>query len=509
MKSAVTASTQEAADAGVEVLQRGGNAVDAIVAAALATCVADPCNTGLGGYGGYLLVQHPGETARCVAFPVWPPSSMSPAELVRSCPESGPSCSTVPNVVGGLAAALDEFGTVSWAAASAGAIRLARDGVVANKTTSRAFSLHRQRSFIAECFDFNESAGLVFRQPRLAATLERMATDGPHWFYWGPLAEAATAAWATAGIDIPIADWKEQPKKVFIEDAAQHTVNGVRIHAAPLGLSGSACMFAFVDAASRICSRGALEKPHILAALGAAMARVWQHRFAMPSGNDFSDISIDAWIDAALLHDGATASPAPAPAVEHTAHLNAVDESGMLASLTFTHGPAWFGGRWAIPGTGVIMNAGMHNFARTGTVPRGGRRYGVSNMCPTIAECDAGTRLALGCPGSRRIPSNVALALARFVFGDSSLQASVSAGRFHGESAGCAYVETERLGADVIKAFANRFDDVQPESTENYFGPLTAISRDEFGKVEVGIDDRELPGFSAASTESQSRKIEK
>jgi gamma-glutamyltranspeptidase / glutathione hydrolase len=60
---AVTASSQEAADAGVRVLCAGGNAVDGAIAAALATCVADPSNAGLGGYGGFMLVKRRGQPA--------------------------------------------------------------------------------------------------------------------------------------------------------------------------------------------------------------------------------------------------------------------------------------------------------------------------------------------------------------------------------------------------------------------------------------------------------------
>jgi len=104
MSAAVTASTQHAADAGAEILRAGGNAMDAAVAAALATGVADPCNMGIGGYGGFLVVHDAAtpERARCVQFPLCAPLGIAPAALARTYPEEGPECSAVPGVVAGL-----------------------------------------------------------------------------------------------------------------------------------------------------------------------------------------------------------------------------------------------------------------------------------------------------------------------------------------------------------------------------------------------------------------------
>jgi gamma-glutamyltranspeptidase len=133
------------------------------------------------------------------------------------------------------------------------------------------------------------------------------------------------------------------------------------------------------------------------------MARIWQYRFGAGDANDFDGIDVARWVESALRAGARTPSPAQEPA--HTAHLNAADGEGTLVALTATHGPAWFGGRWAIPGSGVVMNGGMHNFSRGALVRRRGRGFGVSNMSPTIACDEGGNRIALGCPGARRIPS--------------------------------------------------------------------------------------------------------
>lgn len=500
MKGAVTASSQEAADAGLAILGTGGNAVDAAVAAALATCVADPSNTGIAGYGGYLLVQRAGEeSARCVQFPLCAPSTMPPAVLARTYPEAGPECSSVPNVVGGLARALREFGRFSWADVSGPAIALARDGVAANPPTERALELHRHRTFISECFEFEESGAaggprLFFRQPALAATLERMAEEGPEWFYRGPLAMAAHRAWRDAGVDIPLEDWLHQAEAVDVVDAPILETNGVRVHAAPLGLSGSACLFAMVAAAARISEQRPLRSARGLADFASAMSSIWQYRFSMPGGNDFEGIDMRNWIDAALAHRASARSSAD---VGHTAHLNAVDGEGTVAALTLTHGPAHFGGRWAIPGTGVIMNGGMHNFTRPAVVRRHGRWFGISNMTPAIAVNGAGDRIAVGCPGARRIPSNIAMVLTRHLFGGQDLNAAVAGGRFHAEDDTLVHGEGDRLEAGAVEALRGRFARFEPETGDNYFGPLTAIRRAVSGDIEMAVDDRRFKGFGA------------
>ena len=498
MSGAITASSQEAADAGARVLRAGGNAVDAAVVAALATCVADPSNAGLGGYGGFMLVARRGEPARCVQFPLCAPSHESRDTLAREYPESGPECSSVPNVVAGLGHAAREFATLPWPALVQPAIELARNGVVANAPTRRALEICRGLRFVAECFvlqqdDAGRERRLTFRQPALAATLEFLADRGPGWFYDGPLGRAAERASQNAGGGVSLADWLRQQDTVETVVAPTLECNGLRIFASPLELTGSPCLFAMYIAASRIAARTPLREGTAIAELAEAMASIWQHRFATSAGNDFSKVDIDEWVAEALACDRETSAM---PDTSHTAHLNAVDRDGTIVALTFTQGHAPFGGRWAIPGSGVIMNAGMHNFTGAAIVERRKRWFGVSNMTPTIAIDAEGARLAIGCPGARRIPSNIAMALAWHRLGGCGLQQAVSAGRVHAEDRARVSCETARLGAASVEALRRRFSAVEDETGESYYGPLTAIRHASAG-IELALDDRLFKGFGA------------
>lgn len=498
MSGAVTASSQEAADAGVRVLRAGGNAIDGAIAAALATCVADPSNAGLGGYGGFMLVGRRGEPVRCIQFPLCAPSNAAPHRLAREYPEFGPPCSSVPNVVAGLCRAAHEFAALPWATLVQPAIELARNGVAANAPTRRALELCRGSRFVAECFVLQTKGSghetrLTFRQPALAATLESLAERGPEWFYQGPLGRAAQRASQHAGGDISLDDWLRHEEAVETVLAPTLECNGLRICAAPLGLSGSACLFAIYIAASRIGARIPLMEGRAIAELATAMASAWQYRFATSAGNDFSNVDVVQWVNDALEYRG---GPSAVPDISHTAHLNAVDGDGTMVALTFTHGHAPFGGRWAIPGSGVIMNAGMHNFTASAMVERHGRWLGVSNMTPTIAIDVQGSRLAVGCPGARRIPSNIAMALAWHRLAGFGLQQAVSAGRLHAEDHMRVSCETTRLGGACSEALRRRFGIVEDETGERYYGPLTAIRHAPTG-IELALDDRLFDGFGA------------
>ena len=122
---------------GAQILRAGGNAVDAAVATALASCVADPCNTGIGGFGGHMIVAAAGQVPVCIDFNLWAP--LAAMKTYLSTTTAGPSASVIPNVVAGLSAALRAFGTMSWAEVIQPAIVLADNGFVCGTTLRRAF----------------------------------------------------------------------------------------------------------------------------------------------------------------------------------------------------------------------------------------------------------------------------------------------------------------------------------------------------------------------------------
>ena len=485
---AVTASSLEAAATGAQILRAGGNAVDAAVATALASCVADPCNTGIGGFGGHMIVAAAGQVPICIDFNLWAP--LATMKTYLSTATAGPSASVIPNVVAGLSAALRAFGTMSWAEVIQPAIVLADNGFVCGTTLRRAFETITEARFVSECFSFEPTktgAGLRIRQPALARTLAQLAINGPQWFYEDPIAASGSRCLSDGGHKIAPADWTDAMNAISIAPAPSLRMGNATLYSSPLSTSGSICMFATAAAGREIASNSTSESPESICRWAAQMAAAWSYRFGTEEGNVLADDGIEDWIKRAAAFK---TSVGIAGDSGHTCHLNTADKNGMLAAATLTHGKLWFGARWVLPGTGVIMNFGGPAMSDPEPKVIGHRAYGVTNMCPTIARLDDGGALAIGSPGARRIASIIGLALVRHLCGQVPLQEAILRGRFHAEDRSSATFESDRLGPAVGRVLETAFQQVEAERQADYYGPCTAIKRDSDGALTLGLDDR-------------------
>ena len=500
---AVTASSAVAAEAGAQILRKGGNAIDAAVAAALASCVADPCNTGIGGYGGHMVVARFNSDPVCIDFNMWLPAARPATLYRRTYPNFGPHSTAVPNVVAGLALALERLGSMRWPEVVEPALGLAAFGVDANSTIRRAFKEADGASFLEECFLVEPSAapgsegGFRFRQPALAETLDKLSRNGPEWFYEGPIGQGACDIFRNEGCPITLRDWVDAPKAATISPASKLEFAAGSLFSAPLGTSGSASMFATVAAGAALAEAGDLGSPGAVLSWAQALASIWSYRFGALSGNDFRGVTPAEWIERALRFKSGSTIP---DSTGHTCHLNTCDRHGTLVAVTLTHGPFWFGGRWAVPNSGVIMNAGMHLLTAAAPINIGERSYAVTHMCPTIAQLANGATLAIGCPGARRIPTIIGLVLARHLFGGLPLQEAVTRGRFHAETQSRATVEQDRWSSATVEALRSGFENVENEDPSLYYGPLTAIRCEADGRTSFGLDDRIWKGFASTAS---------
>ncbi|HEX2186199.1 MAG TPA: gamma-glutamyltransferase [Chloroflexota bacterium] len=473
----VVAKHPLAALAGLEVLERGGNAVDAAVTTAFAAGVTLPFSNGLGG-GGYLLF-HDAATARThvVDYAMQAPAAAHEG-MYQPEPDGrvggsfgwrlmqghanwhGWTSMAVPGTVAGLALALERFGTISLADALVPAIRLAEEGFPLSP--GLAASINNQWELIGRTPSSRDilaaggrprAVGERLRQPQLARTLRRLAEAGAADFYRGQIAHEIAA------------DMREHGGLVSEDDLAAYRprtpegplvghYRGATLHAAP-GATGATSMLQILGILAGYdlggLGAGSAESLHLwIEASRLAFADRFQY-LADPQHVDVPWRGLLAPAYAAERRraiDPARAAghyPAgdpwphegrPRPAVTHlpsrpwdsggTTHLSVVDRARNAVALTQTL-LSWSG--VVLPRTGVVMNDAMGWFdplpGRANSVAPAKR--GLNNMSPVILLADGKPWLTLGAPGGRRIIGTVAQVISNLLDHGMGVQAAISA----------------------------------------------------------------------------------
>jgi gamma-glutamyltranspeptidase/glutathione hydrolase len=479
----VTAMHPLAAQAGAQVLQEGGNAVDAAVTIAFAVSVVEPFMSGLGGRGGMVIHQRGKEPAgvdytlrapQGASNEMWP--LVEPPQFVghrswRAVRDAANSLGYlaigVPGTVAGLSLALERYGTITLQRALQPAIAFAEEGVEVDWFTALMIvaGARKIRQFPATAAVFFKDGlplgpGERLVQRDLGRTLRDIAEGGPDAFYRGRFAQAIAADMAANGGLVTEADMA----------AYQATV-----HEPPL--IGSYRGYEVLGTAEASGAATIVEALHILegydlAALGPASADTLQ-LMAEALRQSFSDkiayIGDPDYVDVPLrgltskeyaaelretidLHHAQPKRPAGNPwpyegregevrrwvpnpvEAEHTTALTAIDANRMAVALSQTHAPL-FGSGVTIPGTGVLMSAAMQGFNPEPGWPNSvapGKRPVWSNS-PIMLRKDGEVFLCVGSPGSRRVISAELQVITNIVDFGMSVEDAVAAPRIHAE----------------------------------------------------------------------------
>jgi gamma-glutamyltranspeptidase/glutathione hydrolase len=453
----VVASHQAAANAGAVALTKGGTAVDAAVATALALSVVDPASCGIGGYGGFLVYSPPEGEPIQVDLNTWPPRRLDPA-LLRipgnpTQPLDGGIAVAPPAVVPGLHAAHARFGSVTWEDLVMPAVRLARHGFAIGRDLTRAFSDHWSRtdgghtSFASIFFPKGRppERGTWLVQPELARTLETIARDGAAAFSESSFVEAACAVVVGDGGVLDQEDFREGMS--VVSPAVAERFEAATIYGPSPKTSGAGVLFGalrHLDTDRLGATRDGAYVAELVRALGLA----WRERAQEAQ--------------AALT-------------AQHTTHLCAADAAGGLASLTFTHGHRRFGSGLVAPGTGVVLNSGMNLFSPTPDGPRP-----VTNMTPVIVHDEFGHRHAVGSVGGPRIPGILLSAVVDLVHYRATISEAIGAPHL-GARASDGALE----GEPELRAALNVSEEAVPLVAGVAFGATCGITR---------TADRALPG---------------
>lgn len=534
--AAIASAHALATDAGMEVLAAGGNAFDAAVAVSAALSVVEPISSGIGGGGFFLL--HDAASGRDVFVDAreTAPAAASPevylddaGELDRDTATNGPWAAGLPGLPAALVHVSEEYGRLPLATALAPAIRLARDGFEVYPRLERGYAARARvmerypgtrEVFLAD--GDPPKAGEVLRQPDLARTLELLAAKGHDGFYRGEVAEKLIAGVAAQGgrwDPAELAGYQVREREPIVFD-----YRGWTITTSPPPSSGGVALAQMLQILSG-WNLGELEAAERIHLTAEAMRRAYRDRTFYLGDPDFVDVPVDILTDPdyarglrATIHpERATPSELlsgePTPLEdEETTHFSIIDAEGNRVGVTQTVN-LLFGSGLVAPGTGVLLNNEMDDFALKPGTPNAfgvmgfeanavepGKRM-LSSMTPTFME--SSERVAvLGTPGGSRIITMVLLGILGYADGLGA-QEVAALPRFHhqwmpdriqaepGAVPAAAATELQAMG-HVLDLPP---DEVQAGASSHSWGNLQTVLWDRrAGTLEGGTDPRNPVG---------------
>ena len=417
-RNVVATSQPLAATAGLEMLRRGGNAVDAAVAAAIALTVVEPCSNGVGG-DAFAIVWHEGAlsglNASGRAPAAWQPARFADRETM---PELGWEAVTTPGAVSAWVALSERFGELPFEDLFEPALRYARDGFhVGHKT---ADSWARAGARFTAFADFQAHflprgkaprAGELFVNQDLAATLTSIAQTRGAAFYHGALAARIDAAARSQGGALRLADLEEHQAD-WVHPIAQ-PYRGVELIEIPPNGQGLAAQIALailahLDAPAH--APGSAEWTHLqVEAMKIAIRAAFDH-FADPCAMTLTPEALlePRSIRRAAAQIGRRASQLPPlalPASTDTVYLTAADAGGTMVSMIQSN-YSGFGSGVVIPGTGIAMqNRGAGFSLQAGHPNRvGPRKRPYHTIIPGFVTAQGEPLLSFGVMGGHMQP---------------------------------------------------------------------------------------------------------
>ena len=533
-----------ASQAGVEIMQEGGNAVDAAVATGFALAVVHPQAGNLGG-GGFMLIRTADGTTHFIDYrekaPAAATSNMyldAQGNVIEDASVVGYKAIGVPGSVAGMVFAEKKYGKLTLQQVLAPAIKLARDGYPLAwedaqdmKDDDDLGRFPESRRIFQRDGNYYKQ-GEIFRQPDLARTLARIAAD-PDDFYHGAMARELAASLQKGGGLITADDLAHYEVKE--REPLRGTYRGYEIISAPPPSSGGTTLIEALNILEGYNLKGAGDRSSQSVHLTAeAFRRAFYDRAEFLGDPDFSKIPVAQLIDkkyAAAWRESIDPAHASVskdlkrPAIfseleqyaaqhpqaravhesPHTTHYSVVDAEGNAVSVTTTIN-AWYGSRVTAEGLGFLLNDEMDDFSAKPGAPNGyeliqgqanaigPNKRPLSSMTPTIVLKDNQLFLVLGSPGGSRIPTTVANVLMGVVDYGMNLQEAVNAPRFHNQWLPDLLSVEQWFSPDTVRALqqmghkvkfgAGEGDDWQP-----YWSDAECIAIDQKTGERLGASD--------------------
>jgi gamma-glutamyltranspeptidase/glutathione hydrolase len=523
------AMESQAADVGIAVLQKGGNAVDAAVAMGFAMAATHPFAGNLGG-GGFMLIRFADGRSTFIDFREQAPGKASrnmyldaAGKLTKDSIEGWRS-SGVPGTVRGFEMATSKYGKRTWAENMAPAIALAKGFPI---SYALAESLKRSRDLAQDpeskrifqkggaFFDVGETLA----QPELADTLERIAKNGPNEFYEGETAKRFAAEMTKHGGLITEADLKAY--KAIERVPLKGTYKNYTIITSPPASSGGIALLEMLGILNGTnyekAGSGSASAIHYLA---EAMRRAYADRNEYVGDPAFVKVPIAGLLDpayhaklrATIDPERATPSavvkpgrPVGSESME-TTHYSVVDSEGTAVAVTYTLNGG-FGNGITVPGLGFLLNNEMDDFsAKPGEANMFGLVQGennaiqpgkrpLSSMTPTIIEKDGKLFMTAGAPGGSRISTAVAQVILNVLDFGMNVQDAVDAPRVHHQWQPDKLSLEHGISPDTVALLKSRGYDVD-YAPGVVLAQVAAIVSDG-GWLQGGSDGRSAAGKAA------------
>jgi gamma-glutamyltranspeptidase/glutathione hydrolase len=533
----VVTSVGPAAEAGREILGKGGNAVDAAIAMAFAAGVAHQYSSGLG--GGAFAVVYMAESGEAAALDAreTAPASASTANYLdaegKGIPDMsriGPRAIAVPSLVQGLWEMHQKYGSLEWKELVKPAIRLCRDGVEVGPAHRRMLQM-----IAPKLTNYPETAriqldggkipplGWKLHQPELAKTLELIGAKGPTVITQGAVARAIVQASGGALSLDDLANYR-----AMWRTPVRGEYRGIQLISMPPPSSGGVLLIEMLNALTPYdLPKLGLNSSEEINLVAGAMKLAFSDRAVYLGDPDYWTVPTEKLISkeygAELSEELRTPpffmrapwnwgkpgfpkarAPLVAPPTDAgTTQITVVDEKGNAVSLTQTVNTL-FGSLITVPGTGIVLNNEMDDFSITPTLPNAWNALGsdanairpgkrpLSSMTPTIALENGQVRFVVGSPMGTFIITAVLQAVLNTVDFKMDPLAAVSAPRFHHQWMPDQLMVEPGHPADVLDRLREWGHDVQPSPYP--MGAVQLITRDPASGAWLGATDPRRDG---------------
>ncbi|MDH3729939.1 MAG: gamma-glutamyltransferase family protein [Acidimicrobiia bacterium] len=502
---AIAAGSQIAADAGASAAANGGNAVDAAIAASIASMSTDPGVISLG--AGSFIAVWPADADPVVidAYAEMPGRSAPPDRFGTGAQEihmayGGGMTSIVgygsiatPGSVRGFGEASRLFGTIDWSELVEPTVYLAEEGfplsgAAAEYMTYSHDVIYGWHPETAKALHHPDGShlkeGETVHIEGMADSLAHIAANGPDSFYTGDIGQAMAEAIVGNGGLVDIDDLREY--EAIIREPLRVPLGEWGFATNPAPAIGGATVAAVLQLITDVDAWDGAGVKRIAEALDVVLG----------FRRDKLDRSTDLVRDiAALIESSAGGDPSSVITSPSTVHVSTVDSNGLACAITSSAG---YGSGAMIPGTGIMLNNSLGevelNHAGLHTLAPGTRLS--SNMAPSITRNPDGSVLAVGSPGASRITSAVAETVFNFLRLGMPLDAAVAHPRIHVET-----FEDERTLAYEPGVEIGDIDglSLRPFSGPSmYFGGVQAAAWDEIGGLSATADPRRTGGIAFA-----------